>query len=237
MGKTSNTLFDCDRKEFLYNDLINLLGDKCKLLSTHKTSECIDIVLKYDETITYYCNRFAVSKELVQTILLRELWTLSAQDTATDAMVRTYFNYKCSYEDWENLPTVVRMLTSPPQPAGIMLEDCSTGIGQMYAYVAINAHNLAIDNRLISGNKYNSDDWHHIYEFWCSLNNDDYFAIKMITLELYHCAEYANVFGPLYNLTENQIKAILSRYNGTGDAAVNYGKECYEYYKIFKKYS
>ncbi|MBQ4065029.1 MAG: hypothetical protein IJD10_02900 [Clostridia bacterium] len=57
------------------------------------------------------------------------------------------------------------------------------------------------------------------------------------TKEIHHCADYAGVSGSLFHCTATQIKAILSRYNGTGTDAQAYGNECYEYYKVFKKYS
>lgn len=62
------------------------------------------------------------------------------------------------------------------------------------------------------------------------------YAIKMTTLEIHHCADCVGVYGSLFHFTEAQIKAILARCNGTGNEAVNYGHECYECYKIFKKY-
>ena len=38
------------------------------------------------------------------------------------------------------------------------------------------------------------------------------------------------------NYTPAQVKAVLARYNGTGDAAADYGEEVYEYYLVFEKY-
>ena len=45
--------------------------------------------------------------------------------------------------------------------------------------------------------------------------------------------EYSDFFD--YN--ESEIKKIISRYNGYGDAAAEYGELCYEYYQIFADYN
>ena len=118
-----------------------------------------------------------------------------------------------------------------------MREDCSTGIGQMHAFVAINANNLARNKGLITTRAYNKDDWHDCREVWFNLHNNDTFAIKMTTLEMYHCADYAGVCGSLFHCTDYQIKKIFTRYNSEDDEINTYGNECFEYYKIFKKYS
>ena len=232
----SNNLFNCNNKTALVNELIAIMGNQ-RFGSNYSTKECIDIVLNYDYTITNYCNQYDVPKQLVQTLLLRELWCLNPSDSVADNAVEAYFAWKTEYEYWSNMPTWQQAIISPPTAPTYMQEDSSTGIGQMFAWVAINAHNLAINKGLIGGNYYDSNDWHDCEYMWNKLHSDDSFAIKMTTLEIYHCADYASVCGSLFHCTESQIKAILARYNGTGVAAQTYGNECYEYYKIFKKYS
>lgn len=234
----SNSLFNCNNKTSLMNELVATMGSQ-RPGSNYSTEECIDIVLNYDYYITNYCNLYCVPKEFVQTLLLRELWCLNPLDAVADEAVQAYFAWKTEYEYWSNMPTWQQAVISPPTAPTYMQEDSSTGIGQMFAWVAINAHNLTIDKGLITGTYYNANDWHDCEYIWNKLHNDDAFAIKMTTLEMYHCADYAGggVCGSLFHCTEFQIKAILSRYNGTGTDAHDYGNECYKYYKIFKKYS
>lgn len=233
----SNSLFNCNNRTALLNNLIAIMGNRQDILSNYTTTECVDIILNYDSTITSYCNLYCVPKEFVQTLLLRELWCVDATDTASDQAVQAYFAWKTEYEYWSNMPTWQQAIVSPPVAPSVMQEDSSTGLGQMFAWVAINAHNLAINKGLISGAYYNANDWHDCEYVWNKLRNDNNFAIKMTTLEMYHCADYAGVCGSLFHCTESQIKSILARYNGTGNDATDYGNECYEYYKIFKKYS
>ncbi len=233
----SNALFNYNNRTALLNELVAIMGNRQDVISHYTTAECLDIILNYDHTITTFCNMYCVPKEFVQTLLLRELWCVDITDTASDYAVQAYFGWRTEYEYWSQMPTWQQVIISPPTPPVYIQEDSSTGIGQMFARVAIEAHNLAINKGLINASYYNSGDWHDCEYVWNKLHNDDSFAIKMTTLEMYHCADYAGVSGSLFHCTAPQIKAILSRYNGTGTNAQTYGNECYEYYKIFKKYS
>jgi len=232
-----NTKFNFNNRTALLNELIAIMGNRQDAISHYTTTESVDIILNYDNTITKFCNMYCVPKEFVQTLLLRELWCVDVTDTVSDEAVELYFSWKTEYEYWAQMPTWQQVIISPPTPPLYMQEDSSTGIGQMFAWVAINAHNLAINKGLINASPYNSNDWHDCEYVWKKLHNDDSFAIKMTTLEIHHCADYAGVSGSLFHCTATQIKAILSRYNGTGTDAQAYGNECYEYYKVFKKYS
>ncbi len=232
-----NKFFNSNNKTNLKNRFINLLGTKKSVGYTYTTSECIDLILQYDRNITNYCNQFKVPKEFVQTLLLRELWCHNPADVIADEAVQAYFGWQAECEAWSNLSTVEQLIIPYPTAPMGMRKDSSTGIGQMFAWVAINANNLAIEKGLISSRKYNANNWHDCRDIWNSLHNDPVFAIKMTTLEMYHCADYVGISGSMFHCSIAQIKGILSRYNGTGDAAIVYGNDCFEYYKIFKMYS
>ena len=236
-GDYSNELFDCNNRTDLIDDLISIMGNRQDLISYYTTTQCVDIILNYDSIITSYCNQYCVPKAFVQTLLLRELWCVDPTDTAADDAVKAYFKWMEECEYWSNLSSLEQIIIPYPEAPLVMREDCSTGIGQMHAFVAINANNLARGRGLINTRSYDEYDWHDCRDMWFNLHKNDAFAIKMMTLEMYHCATDAGVYGSLFNCTEAQIKAILARYNGTGNDATDYGNECYEYYKIFKRYS
>ena len=237
-GCHSNGLFNINNKSALLNDLIAIMGNRQDILSLNTTSECVDIILNYDSTITTYCNHYQVPKQFVQTLLLRELWCVDSTDTLADDAVKAYFRWKEECEAWGKLSTFQQMITPYPEAPGLMREDSSTGIGQMFAWVAIEANNLARSKGLIGTRAYDKNDWHDCKEMWYGLHNNDIFAIAMTTLEMYHCADYVGVNGSLFHCSEKQIKAIFARYNGTDEEeTASYGNACYEYYKIFKKYS
>ncbi len=58
----------------------------------------------------------------------------------------------------------------------------------------------------------------------------------MASLNLLYCAYQKNSSYD-YDTEEYKIKNILSRYNGTGEAANEYGIRNYGLYKIFEKYN
>lgn len=233
----SNSLFNSNNRVALLNELLAIMDNKQDVISKYTTAECLDIILDYDSTITGYCNLYRVPKEYVQTLLLRELWCVDMSDTLADDAVIAYFRWMEECEDWSKLSFAEQMVVPYPKVPPIMRSDSSTGLGQMFAWVAIDANNLARSKGMITTREYDKKDWHDCREVWFNLHDNNSFAIKMMTLEMYHCADYAGVSGSLFHCTETQTKAILSRYNGTGTEAAVYGNACYEYYKIFKKYA
>ena len=72
---------------------------------------------------------------------------------------------------------------------------------------------------------------------WNLLYNDNEFNIKMLVLEVLDCARKTNTSEIFWEHNEIQTKAILSRYNGTGEEAEKYGNECFDYFKVFQLYN
>ncbi len=228
-----NRPFSLDNTDLLKEDIVDILGaGKKSIIHNYTPEECIDIIIDNDIYITNYCNKYSVPKAFVQTILLRELWCVNATDYIADSFVIEYFK-RLQYMEKQGT------LTSEEMDPNIWERtDSSTGLGQIFAYVAIEAYNLAIDLGIVNDTKYDTSDWHDILYMWMFLKSDSSFNIKMVTLEMYHCAidtgnstDFYN-----YNYSASQIKSIFSRYNGTGQAAQSYGEECYSYYEIFNRY-
>ena len=232
----TNNLFNPANRDALLAELTQILGERHDPVSHYTREESLDLVLSYDSAITGFCNLYNVPKQLVQSLLLREIWCVNATDDVADDLVMNYYQYMRELEIWRQLPLAEQIFATPPQPPEVIHKDSSTGIGQMFAWVAIDAHNLAVDKNLIVADKYDKTDWHDIEEIWNKLHSDPIFAIEMVTLEMYHCADYARVTGSMFECSEDKIKAILARYNGTNDAAKANGELCYGYYQLFVKY-
>lgn len=114
-----------------------------------------------------------------------------------------------------------------------MREDSSTGYGQIFASTAINANNWAIDEGIISGNKYDYDDWHQREEIWDKLRTNNEYNISMIPLVLMHGAFKKGFERNYYDYTVAQTKKMLAVYNGDDI----YGEAVYHSYVIFEKYN
>ena len=166
-----------------------------------------DNLMKYDEIITKYSNSFKVRKSLIQTIILWEHGVEGTDDIFGDK-------------------AVILGLT----------DDSSTGICQIYAKTAIEAHNFAVKKGLISGTELSIKEKNNVKNMWYKLYSDVDFNIKMGTLNLLYCAWQKN--GPYkYDTDESNIKRILERYNGKGKDAEEYAERNYGLYKIFEKYN
>lgn len=229
-GQHINKFFNTNNKVALLNDLQTVLKDKQNVFSILTRDQCVDIILQYDNVITNYCNQYYVPKSLVQAVLLRALWCIDNFDAYADAQVGLYFEWKQRCEDWNNLSIEQQIITPYPSASMPIREDFSAGIGQMSARAAIRAHNLAVEKGLIDSAPYDLNDWRDCREVWYKLRYNDTFAIKMVTLQICRCADYALA----QECTEEEIKAILARYYGASDNSVTYVSECY---RIFKKYS
>jgi len=144
-----------------------------KNIGFYSTSESIDIVLKHDRIISEASNRLSVQKELIQTVLFKEIRMYDTRDVAADSFVMNYFSWKEEMELYMESPWYIKLLVEAPKQPFPASQDSSTGLGQIFAKTAINAHNAAIDRGDIEGQKLNWDDWRERKEIWYKLRDDD----------------------------------------------------------------
>jgi hypothetical protein len=206
-----------------------------KNVGYNSTDECIDIVLKYDDTISKVSKELGVPKAMIQAILFKELRMQDARDTLADGYVMEYYRFNHAVEDYDELPIWQKIFIDPPKSTLPMREDSSTGLGQIFAKTAINSYNVAIQRGDISGQKIDYNDWHQREKVWDALRTDDKKNIFYATLVLKN--EAANLKIDLSKASNTQIQSTLARYNGTGSAAAEYGKETLQYYNLFNKYN
>ena len=237
MENKINKGFNFDYKNKLYNELLELIGNRKSYLHYNTTLDALNGVLKHDKIITDLCNQFCISKSLIQAVLFNSLWSLDEQNLKKENLVKNFFDWKQECEDYFRLAPLGCNEIVYPEPSGLVLEDSPTGIGRINTATAIAAHNSAIDNCFINSIKYDERDWHHRKVMWFNLKTNDTFCIKMIILAIRYFAEQEEIFGELFNCNKKQLNIILSRYNNTNDESKTYFEECYKYYKIFINYS
>jgi len=220
-----NKAFNTEYTSELKSDFNFLLGSGTRSPAHYYTpSQCIDIILSYDDHITSLCNtaNFAIPKAYVQSLLMRELWCVNFSDSAADYVVETYYQEKLKGND----PLEIK-------------DDSSTGYGQIFARTAIGALNHANNIGIPTGlGPLDDSDWLQVYSMWSNLCYDQGYNIQMVYYEVLNCANKTSQ--PNYNFFEyntTQKKAILSRYNGTNSAATQYGEDVYKYFLIFSQYN
>lgn len=184
-------------------------GQKMKAL--REREKAYDDLIENDEIITKYSNLFKVRKALIQTIILWEHGVEGADDLAGDMAVIGYYTLGLGFK-----------------------KDSSTGICQIFAQTAIDAHKFAIDHKIIKENEEKD-----IKKVWYKLHDDVDFNIKMGTLNLLYCdwQKNSSYKSYKYDTDESNIKRILERYNGEGKDAIEYAERNYGLYKIFEKYN
>jgi hypothetical protein len=211
-----------------------------KNLGFNSTDEAIDIVLKYDATISDVSAELGVPKALIQAVLFKELRMKDIRDVAADSMVSEYYRYMNGLVMYSELSLWQKMVIGPPQP-GLMNEDSSTGLGQIFASTAIEAHNAGIKRGDMRGELIDYNDWRQREKTWNDLR-DEKTNILYVGLVLKHKAEKLNEdeglqIKELTSATDYQLERIHARYNGFGDKAAEYGKETKHYHDIFAQYN
>ena len=227
-------------EEELRNELNALIKMHLKAIEQYKnigyysTDESIDIVLKYDKKISEVSEQLGVPKAMIQAILFKEIRMQDARDTLADSFVIEYYDYKHELERYNELSSWQKLFYPVPIPSNMMREDSSTGLGQIFASTAIAAYNEGIKRGYILGQRIDYDNWHQREKVWNDLRDNDK-NIFYVGVVLKYEAIRLNV--DLNDASDNQLASVLARYNGTGSAAAEYGKETKQYYNVFNLFN
>ncbi len=237
-----------DYKDELYYKIDEQINEDFSLLKQYKnigyysTSDCLDIIYEYDDLITELSNTYMLPKAAIQTVLLRELRCADIFDYLADSAVINYFAYQYQLDMYYNASTAQQLLMGPPSTSIISHEDSSTGYGQIFAATAIKSINWAIDYEIISGNKYDYSNWKDREKIWKRLKDDNNYNICMIAIVLMwgmtdEDCKMQTTDRNYWKFTDEQIKAMLTRYNGYDEDATDYGNETFNCYLIFDSYN
>ena len=196
--------------------------------------EAVEDTLSYDSIFTNLSNKFGMRKALIQTVSMWERACEGKDDPIADARVRSYYAWEVQMETWYNLPDAIRLITPQPEFPLFSDADSSTGFSQIFAKTGINARNWAKENGYITDREYNLDNWKDMWEVWQKLNEDINFNLETCALVLLWEASNLGLerVNP-YSYSQEQIKQILTRYNG----AEEYGTKNIGLYNIIEKYN
>lgn len=125
-------------------------------------------------------------------------------------------------------------------------KDSSTGIGQIFGYVGLNAANFALDNGLAtyeslgirSDHRLDPQNAKDVRLVWKKLRRNRRANIELATLNLASIAyEVTGRAGPdtaWDAFTEDELKLILTRYNADVHYTTRYGEQAYNLYRAFE---
>ena len=199
------------------------------IVYNNNVSDCIDTIIQYDAYITYISNIYRIPKAYMQTLLMRELYYINPSDSVADGLVIEYFAWEQEVEAWYN--SAYLQLTKPfPSAPSPLHTDSSTGLGQIFASTCINAQNY------VCGTNYDWNDWKQRQSIWESLKYNNNYNIEAVAWVILYEMHNLGLPSDPFAYSDSQIKALFAKYNGTGTAAVTYGEQCFEYYKVFRSY-
>ncbi|GCB46622.1 glycoside hydrolase domain-containing protein [Streptomyces sp. NL15-2K] len=169
------------------------------------TTAAFDAVIGMDWLFTDLARILRLRKALVQAPVLWELRKWNPLDLAADTAVQLGRD-----------------------------DDCSTGWGQIFAWVAIEARNYCIDKGIINGDRLTDADKASV---WKNLHEDPTYNISTAAYLTIYNAHQISVPRPGLNTSDSDSQAILARYNGTGDGAEKYGGELLGLYRVLEQYN
>ncbi|MGP3926106.1 glycoside hydrolase domain-containing protein [Streptomyces sp. 8N616] len=168
------------------------------------TTKAYDLVLSADWLFTSLARQLKLRKALIQAPVLWELRKLNPGDFAADEAVKNGLK-----------------------------DDCSTGWGQIFAWVTIDARNYCMQQGIINGTPLTNDD---VRAVWDDLQDPTYNIRSVAYLTVYN-AHQLGIARPSLTTSLADTQALLARYNGTGDDAQQYGRELIGLYNVLENYN
>ncbi|MGW2479464.1 glycoside hydrolase domain-containing protein [Streptomyces sp. NPDC001571] len=168
------------------------------------TTEAFNKVMDADWLFTNLARTLKLRKALIQAPVLWELRKLNPLDAVADEAVK----------------------------AGAK-NDCSTGWGQIFAWVTIAARNYCMNQGIIHGTPLTGSDTRTV---WDNLQDPEYNIPSVAYLTIYN-AQQLGIARPSLTTSQADSQKLLARYNRTGDKAEKYGRELVGLYNVLENYN
>lgn len=192
----------------------------------NSVEEAVNLVVKYDKSIDIYSEMYHVKKEMIQSILARELICADYLDSLSDIAVQNYYHNKAEFERYCSLKWYQQLVYGRPNYRYPEKEDSSTGLGQIFARTAMKAREYTL---MQGENHYSYNNWKQRKKIWYLLKDNDNYNIEMICRVLLYEAKKTSLKNP----SKQVFQKVVGAYNGN----IAYGKKLYEYRAYFAKYN
>ena len=174
------------------------------------------IIRAHNGTIEAIEARYALPAPFVRALLYTELIRIDVLDPVADLLVR---------------------LNGHSADGLLHKRDSSTGYGQIFGFVAINAANFAVERGLTSyaalglpERRLDPDSAADLRLVWNRLNREPAFNIELSALNLLAAADEVTGRIDFASLSPEEIQRVYTRYNGTAKQITPYGEEAYRHY-------
>ncbi|MFE0420657.1 glycoside hydrolase domain-containing protein [Streptomyces tendae] len=168
-------------------------------------SEAVDAVISMDWLFTRLARNLRLRKALVQAPVLWELRQFNPLDPIADAAVK----------------------------AGLR-DDSSTGWGQIFAWVAVEARNYCVEQGLLNEPLLTLEDDRSTV--WTGLHEDPEYNIETAAYVTVYNAFQIGLPRPGLDTSDADTERIIARYNGTNEAAEQYGRDVGGVYRVMESY-
>lgn len=179
--------------------------DDWATIGGNSTTDSFDDVISMDWLFTDLARLLRLRKALIQAPVLWELRKWNVLDKVADEAVK----------DGQK-------------------DDSSTGWGQIFARVAIEARNYCIDKGIINGDHLTDDDKASV---WNRLHEDPTYNITTAAYLTIYNAYQTAVPRPGLDTSESDTQEILARYNGVDEGAQKYGRELIGLYRVLELFN
>lgn len=208
--------FDAAFKDPMLADLRTYLEGigvpESNVYTNRTTAQAYDIMLQHDRLVTELSKALRLRKALIQAPLFWEMRKRTYEDDVADAAVVSYYS------------------------GSLGNDDCPTGLAQIFARTAIRANNYCTQNGIVAGTVLDPTNQDHVWMIWKVLYDQDDKNVETVPLVLLHGAGTLGLPRPGLDADEYLTRRVLERFNGTGDAAVNYGYQLLGVFQVFEKY-
>ena len=205
-----------------------------RLYSAKKTES---IIREYDSWIETVSARCGIPAACVKAVLRKEIADIDIFDPLADTLV--WFNW-LRFDLRRALCRLGLFKSEEPRiRRGVFgKRDSSTGYGQIFAFVAINAANYALERGLegeealglAPGERFLPESFRDRERVWRRLLHDRKYNIRMTALNLVSAGEEMNTHTDFARYTPEEFQHMFTRYNANTRKITPYGEEVYRYY-------
>ena len=192
------------------------------------------IIRRCGSTIRRLEERYPLPAPVLQAILYQELTQIDVFDILADCLVQL---------NWLRLSLLGRLDAPLPARRGLLTKlDSSTGYAQIFAFVAIDAANFALDRSLATpealgfppGQRPDKARGRDLLRMWQRLQRDRDCNLEFAALNLLSAAEERTGRIDFSSYTPEELKLIFTRYNGKNRAISPYGEAVYRHYLRYR---
>ncbi|ANW19793.1 glycoside hydrolase domain-containing protein [Streptomyces clavuligerus] len=169
------------------------------------TTDAFDKVLSMDVLFTELARQLRLRKALIQAPVLWELRKWNPLDYFADNAVKNGLK-----------------------------DDSSTGWGQIFAWVTIEARNYCVQQGIFNGPLLAGSDKGWV---WRRNHEESEYNIRSVAYLTIYNAHQINQPRPSLTTSQADTQALLARYNGTGGDAEQYGRELIGLYNVLENYN